>query len=181
MSQNGSTSEIWILGATGRVGRSVAARLAGTGVSPVLVGRDRKRLRALAVGVGDGTKTVVAGSPNLIAAEIRRHHPAVVLNTIGPFSQTALPIARACLPGSHYLDLANDMAAVPALLDLHEEAISAGSTLVTGAGFGVLATEAIVAKLCQDRPTPSAVRVDTLASVELETGLMGDALGGHRR
>jgi uncharacterized protein YbjT (DUF2867 family) len=35
MSQSGSTGEIWILGATGRIGRAVAARLAGTDVSPV--------------------------------------------------------------------------------------------------------------------------------------------------
>ncbi|GAA5065528.1 hypothetical protein HNP84_006793 [Thermocatellispora tengchongensis] len=40
------------------------------------------------------------------------------------------------------------------LLALHAEAVRAGSTLVTGAGFGVLATEALVAKLRDGRPTP---------------------------
>ena len=44
MSQSGSTGEVWILGATGRIGRAVAARLAGTDVSPVLVGWDPDRL-----------------------------------------------------------------------------------------------------------------------------------------
>ena len=40
----------------------------------------------------------------------------------------------------------------------------------------MLACEAVVAKLSQDRPTPSTVRVDALASVELEAGVMGQAL-----
>ena len=44
MSQSGSTGEVWILGATGRIGRAVAARLAGTDVSPVLVGWNPDRL-----------------------------------------------------------------------------------------------------------------------------------------
>ena len=36
----------------------------------------------------------------------------------------------------------------------------ADSVLITGAGFGVLATEAVVAELCADRSTPTRVRVD---------------------
>jgi len=86
------------------------------------------------------------------------------------------PIARACLPHSHYIDLANDVVSVSALLDLHQEAVAAGCTLVTGAGFGVLATESVVLKLCQDRPTPDRVRTDALASVEIEAGVIGEAL-----
>ena len=147
MSQSGSTGEIWILGATGRIGRAVAARLAGMEVTPVLVGRDPDRLAAVAAGIDDRAGIVVVRSPEEAAAEITRRQPAVVINTIGPFARTAVPIARACLPGGHYVDLALDVAAVSALLGLHEEAITAGSTLITGTGFGVLATEAIVAGL----------------------------------
>jgi hypothetical protein len=42
---------------------------------------------------------------------------------------------------------------VPRLLELHEEAAAQGSTLVTGSGFGVFATEAVVVKLCENLPT----------------------------
>jgi short subunit dehydrogenase-like uncharacterized protein len=164
--------EIWILGATGRVGRGVVARLARTDATPVVVGRDRERLRRL----GEGLRTVVADGPDAVAAEIGRQRPAVVVNTIGPFSRTARPIARACPPGGHYVDLANDLRAFTALLGLDAEAKAAGSTLVTGAGFGALATEAVVATLCRDRPRPSAVRVDAVPSVETEAGPLGAAL-----
>ena len=176
MSQSRLTNDIWILGATGRVGRAVAARLVESDIVPVLVGRDGERLRQVAASFDKGPQTLVIGSPEEIVAEISQQRPAVVINTIGPFTETTVSIARACLPHSHYIDLANDVFSVSALLDLHEDAVAAGCTLVTGAGFGVLATESVVLKLCQDRPTPDRVRTDALASVELEAGAFGEAL-----
>lgn len=170
--------EIWILGATGRVGRAVAARILAAGTAPVLVGRDADRLRKTAVdlGLGADSKIVVASGADAMAAEIARQRPAVVVNTIGGYAESAVRLARACLPGGHYLDQANDPTAFHRLFALHDEATAAGSTLVTGAGFGVVGTEAIVARICADRPVPSRVRVDAFASVAVEEGVLGAAL-----
>jgi short subunit dehydrogenase-like uncharacterized protein len=163
--------EIWVLGALGRTGRGITAELAAKGLPVVLVGRNRERLEAT------GSKFVIADGVEAIAAEIRRQRPAVVVNTIGEYAATAATIARACLPGGHYVDMAADLVAVRRLLDLHDEALAGGSTFVTGAGFGVLATEAVVAKLCEGRDTPSRVQVDALASVATEEeGAVGVAL-----
>lgn len=177
MAEDERTGEIWVLGATGRTGRGVAARLAARGVPTVLVGRDRERLRAAGaeLGLGDDVKVVVADTAERMAAEIAKQRPAVVVNTIGEYAETAVPIARACLPGGHYVDLAADLTAMTALLDLHQDAVAAGSTFVTGAGFGVLATEAVVAKLCENHPGASQVRVDALASVAIGAGAIGAA------
>ncbi len=41
------SSEVWVLGATGRTGRAVATRLHEAGVSLMLVGRDRERLEGV--------------------------------------------------------------------------------------------------------------------------------------
>jgi short subunit dehydrogenase-like uncharacterized protein len=160
------STEVWILGGTGRSARAIAAELVSRGVTPVLVGRDATRLAA-AAGAG---RTVVAGSVEAMVAEIRRQQPAVVINTVGPFTETAKPIIQACLPGSHYVDLANDVAAVSTVLGLHEAAAAADRSLVTGAGFGVTATESVVVKLCEGRPAPSRVRVDMVPSLESEEG-----------
>ncbi len=176
MSQSRVTNDVWILGATGRVGRAVTARLIGSNIIPVLVGRDREHLSQVAASFGKELRVIVASSPEEIATEIRQQRPAIVINTIGPFTETTVPIAHACLPHSHYIDLANDVISVWALLDLHEEAVAAGCTLVTGAGFGVLATESVVMKLCHNRPTPDRVRTDHLVSVALEPGVFGEAL-----
>jgi short subunit dehydrogenase-like uncharacterized protein len=177
MSSSRFTNDIWILGATGRVGRAVAARLVERNIVPVLVGRDRERLSQLTACHEKELRSIVAASAEEIATEISRQRPAVVINTIGPFfTETTALIVRACLPCSHYIDLANDVITASALLNLHKEAVAAGHTLVTGAGFGVLATESVVLKLCQDHPTPDRVRTDMLPSIEIEEGVIGEAL-----
>ncbi|MEK8169353.1 hypothetical protein NKH77_04770 [Streptomyces sp. M19] len=87
-------------------------------------------------GLPGDAKVVVADSAERIAEEIVRQRPRVVVNTIGDYAATAAVIARACMPGGHYVDQANDLSALDRLLGLHDEAARAGSTLVTGAGFG---------------------------------------------
>jgi short subunit dehydrogenase-like uncharacterized protein len=149
-------TEVWIAGGAGRSGRVIAAELVRRGLTPVLTGRDAGRL-AEAAGQAGG---------------------AVVINTIGPFATTAPELIEACLPGSDYLDLANDVAAVSAVLSLGDRAAAAGRTVLTGAGFGVTATESVVVRLCQDRPVPARVRVDMVPSISLEAGPLGDALAG---
>src|ERR1700761_2606527 len=170
-------NEVWILGGAGRSGRVIAAELLSRGLTPVLTGRDATRLAAAAERAGGG-RPLVTASMNELTEQIRQQRPAVVINTIGPFATTAVPIIQACLPGSDYLDLANDVAAVSAVLALDDQASAAGRTVLTGAGFGVTATESVVVRLCQDRPTPARVRVDMVPSVAGEAGPLGDALAG---
>lgn len=168
-------SKVWVLGGTGRAGREVAAQLVERGVHPVLVGRNAARLAEVAARV-PGATTVAAASTNEMAERIRHERPDVVINTVGPFAETALPMVRACLPTTHYVDLANDVDALSALLDLGEEAAAADRTLVSGAGFGVAATESVVVKLCEGRPPAADVRVDMLPSLGMEDGQVGEAL-----
>ncbi|WP_405064446.1 hypothetical protein OG474_23080 [Kribbella sp. NBC_01505] len=171
------STEIWLLGATGRTGRAIGARLVAAGRTPVLVGRNADRLRAAASEWGiDDPQLVVETSTAGAARAIRERRPAVVVNTIGGYAETATTFARSCLPGGHYVDLANDLVAISRMLELNDEAVDNGSTLVTGAGFGVLATQAVVAKLVEGQPTPGDVRVDAIASFAMEAGLLGTAL-----
>jgi saccharopine dehydrogenase-like NADP-dependent oxidoreductase len=120
MTQGVPTGEVWIPGATGRIGRAVASCLSAQGVTPALVGRNGDRLREIGSDLGE-VKVVVADSAERMAAEIARQRPAAVVNTIGAYAETAALIARACLPGGHYVDLAADLTAIPRLLDLHQD------------------------------------------------------------
>lgn len=167
---------IWILGATGRMGRATASRLMAAGLAPVLVGRDAARLGVVAEGLGAGATIKVAAALPDMAGLIARERPGIVLNTVGPFTHTASLIAQACPPGTHYVDLSNELPSVQAILAMHDRAASTGSTLVTGAGFGVLATESVVLKLCEDRPPASRVRCASIPDVESEPGPLGEAL-----
>jgi short subunit dehydrogenase-like uncharacterized protein len=182
--------EIWILGATGRIGRAVARRLSADGQSIVLVGRDATRLSHLAQQLNGHVAIKVIATVSEIAASISRNRPAMVLNTVGPFIHTALPIVRACPPGTHYVDLSNEFPSVKAILGLQGHASQAGSISVTGAGFGVLATESVVLKLCEGLPPANRVRCAAIPAVAAEPGRLGEsfassiteglALGGGR-
>ena len=178
---------IWILGATGKGGRAIARELVAGGADVVLVGRDHSRLTTVAESLGGPVHTRVAsGLPELVTL-IGAEKPAVVVNTIGPFSVTAMPLARASMAaGSHYVDLANELEPVRELLDLDADARSHGVTLVTGAGFGVLATETLVIGLRGDRPAAERARVaalpavDGLGSAVLASVIDAVAHGGRR-
>jgi short subunit dehydrogenase-like uncharacterized protein len=167
--------EMWIVGGTGRTGRGIAAALRSRGHAPVLVGRDAGRLAEAAAATG-ARDTVVAGTLDETAGLIERRRPTVVVNTVGPFTRSAAVLSRACSAGSDYVDLCNDVAGVSALLARSDAALAAGRTFVTGAGFGVTATESLVVRLCQERPAPSRVRVDMIPSLAVEAGRLGDAL-----
>lgn len=172
--------EIWVLGATGRSGRMIAAQLVARGQSTVLLGRDPTRLAVVADRIaaehGDRPRTRAMASLQTLLADLDARHPTVVVNTIGPFTRTAVPIAAACPPGTHYLDLANELPAVTGLLALHQQAVDEGRAVVAGAGFGVVAGESVVRALCEGRPTPQRVRVDAVPAVDIEAGPVGEAL-----
>jgi len=169
------TNEVWVLGATGRTGRAVATQLHERGVPLVLVGRNRDRLEGVVAELG-GAPRLLAGTLTAALAALAQQGPAVVVNTIGPFTTTALAVARACPPGTHYVDVANELAAVKRVLELDREAAGADQVFVTGAGFGVLATESVLLRLCDGQPPATRVRVDALASVATEPGVIGSAL-----
>lgn len=168
------TDEIWVLGATGRTGRGIARRFADSALPVVLAGRSAARLQSEADAIG--AARVVAGSFDDQLAAIRRDQPRVVVNTVGPFARTAAAVVAACPDATHYVDIANELPAVEALLDGDATARETGRTVVTASGFGVLATECLVLELCRDRPPAARVRVDAIASLAQEDGTLGTAL-----
>lgn len=167
--------EAWVLGASGRTGSLIAAALHEAGVGLTLVGRDRGRLERLAARL-DGAPRILAAGLDQALLELAAARPGVVVSTVGPFAATAARVARACPPGTHYVDVSNELSAATDILALDRQAAATDRVFVTGAGFGVLATEAVVLELCAGRPRPAAVRTDALAAVALQAGVVGPAL-----
>ena len=182
-----SMKAIWVFGATGLSGRGVARQLVDRGADVVLVGRDQNKLAAVSLSVGGSARTrVVSGVPELVRL-LHVEKPGVVVNAVGPYSATSLPLARASLAaGVHYLDQANELEPVRELLELDGEARRNGVTLVTGAGFGVLATEALVIELRGDHRPPARATVAAVPAVrELGSSVLASAVdliayGGRR-
>jgi short subunit dehydrogenase-like uncharacterized protein len=168
------SEEIWVLGATGRAGMAIAQKLAARDTIPVLVGRDAARLNSVASPLG--ARTVVADTPAGMARAILQERPAVVVNTVGPFQSTAAVIADATLVSGHYVDIANDISTFTQLFARDEAARASGATIVTGAGFGVTATESVLTRLLEQHAGAKRVRVNMIPSMALTEGIVGEAL-----
>lgn len=144
-------STILLLGATGTMGRLIAAEASRRGLSLVVAGRDLDQLVQLAESLSPAP--VRAALADLSDPEAYRSLVAgtdLVLNTVGPFSRHAGPVVDACVrAGVGYVDLANELPAVQQLLRRDAEARQRGVVLVTGAGFGVVATETLALRLAQ--------------------------------
>jgi short subunit dehydrogenase-like uncharacterized protein len=180
---------IWILGGAGRAGRAIARELVMSGLPVTLVGRDAGTLRNVATSLKLDSGIVAASSLADMAAQITRAKPSVVINTIGPFTKTAIFFVNACPPGTHYLDIGNELPQFLALFGMHKEFVRTSRTVIPGAGWGVLGTESAVRKLCDGQPVPVRVRVDSLAAAEgglplgrtlAETIVEGIRYGGRR-
>ena len=77
-----------MLGATGRMGGAITTRLQKAGVAVVLIGRDRQRLDAMSARLGGNPRIVVGGLVSALA-RLPEDPPGVVVNTVGPFTETA--------------------------------------------------------------------------------------------
>jgi short subunit dehydrogenase-like uncharacterized protein len=85
---------------------------------------------------------------NLMLKEV-----AVVLHCAGPFSQTALPMQRACLRCRvHYLDITGEIAVFEQSVRLHSEALERNIMLMPGTGFDVVPTDCLALHLKHQLP-----------------------------
>lgn len=137
---------IAVFGATGMVGRRIAAALAdrdagaAAGASPIairLVGRNRDALAELAGALPLGAAHVaVAGLavPDVLARALAGAR--VVINAAGPMRDTAEPVLTAALAaGAHYVDVGGEQAVLRALYERRESEVRrAGLIALPGAG-----------------------------------------------
>jgi saccharopine dehydrogenase (NAD+, L-lysine-forming) len=147
---------IALLGATGTMGRLIAREATRRGHQVVLAGRHVDELVELASTLPSGqSRAAIVDLGNPATLEQVISQADVVLNTVGPFNRFAAPIVAACLhTTTPYVDLSNELSAVRALLDRDADARQRGVPLVTGAGFGVVATETLALMLADASPRP---------------------------
>jgi short subunit dehydrogenase-like uncharacterized protein len=166
------TSTIAILGASGLVGRAIISELGPSDErNLVFIGRDQARLSAAAAGAGSASAFTLAVGDDRDWASIldRVPRPDLVLNLVGPSSDTAPPVLEWCLRnGAHYCDVANELDAFEHTLARDDDARRSEVSVVTGAGFGVVATEALVLALRGDRPPATSVRVAAMPGMSLK-------------
>ena len=135
--------DLVLFGATGFVGRLLAAELAQHAPAHLriaLAGRDEARLqdvRAELPGAAREWPVVVADSGDDAALDRLARSTRVVVTTVGPYARHGFGLARACAEaGTHYADLTGEVLFVRQLVDeLQHTAEETGARLVTACGF----------------------------------------------
>lgn len=147
--------DIVLFGASGFVGRLVAAHLATHAPGDLrvaLAGRSRQRLSAVREGLGGpaGSWPVVeadAGDEQGLGQLARASR--VIATTVGPYARHGLPLVRACAAaGTDYADLTGEVAFVRASIDgAHQLARDSGARIVHACGFDSVPSDLAVLAL----------------------------------
>ncbi len=133
------SARIVLFGATGFTGELTAQALVARGASPLLVGRDAGRVRALAARLGGLDSAAVdataAGAVRELAALLSRGD--VLVATVGPFVRWGEPaVAAAIAAGAHYLDCTGEPPFIRTVFERHGGPASAtGCGLLTAMGY----------------------------------------------
>ncbi len=180
------TSNTWLLyGANGYTGELIARAAAQRGLRPILAGRNRESITALAASLGLELRIFGLDDPQAIEAGLSGC--AVVLHCAGPFSHTAKPMIEACLhTHTHYLDITGEIAVFELAATYDAVAKLAGSMLLPGVGFDVVPTDCLAAHLKSLLPSATHLTLafrglGSMSRGTTLTGLEGMSRGGTVR
>lgn len=183
--------DVVLLGATGFVGRLVAAHLAETAPESARIafaGRSRRKLEALAAGIGAAAKGI-----ELIEIDTRDWadlqalvaRTTVIATTVGPYIRDGMPLVRACAAaGTHYCDLTGEVLFVRQSADeCHETARESGARIVHSVGFDSVPSDLGVWQTAQAAAAAGEGQLeDTVLSVRaMKGGLSGGTIDSARQ
>jgi short subunit dehydrogenase-like uncharacterized protein len=135
--------DITVYGATGFVGRLLAAYLAGAapaGLRIALAGRSRSRLeqvRGELPAAARGWPLVEADSTDAASLAALAASTRVLATTVGPYARHGLPVVEACArAGTHYADLTGEVLFVRRAIDATDAvARDTGARVVHACGY----------------------------------------------
>ena len=180
------TAPAWLIyGANGYTGELIAREAARRGMKPILAGRHRPAVEALAHELGLESRIFPADDATVLANGLKDCQ--LVLHCAGPFSHTARPMIDACLlTHTHYLDITGEIAVFEMAAAYDAVAKLANIRLLPGVGFDVVPTDCLAAQLKAQLPTAThltlALRgLGVMSRGTTLTGLEGMAAGGTVR
>lgn len=174
-----------IYGANGYTGELIAREAARRGLQPILAGRRREPIEALARELG--LQVRIFGLDDTRQAADALQGCGLVLHCAGPFSATAAPMMEACLAaGAHYLDITGEISVFEHAQTLHARAQAAGVVVCPGVGFDVIPTDCVAAALKAALPdaTELVLGFDSRSGLSpgtAKTSVEGMAQGGKVR
>jgi short subunit dehydrogenase-like uncharacterized protein len=138
-----------LYGANGYTGRLIAGLAASYGLVPILAGRKKKEIEALAKEL-DLDYRIFKLNDKLHLENSLLEVP-LVLHAAGPFQYTSKSMIEACLKtNTHYLDITGEIGVFEQAKSYDEKAKVAGLMIMPGVGFDVVPTDCM-AKYLKDK------------------------------
>jgi short subunit dehydrogenase-like uncharacterized protein len=163
-----SVSPWMIYGAYGFTGRLIVEQAVRRGHKPILAGRDRQKVEALANRYGLQWQAVSLDDAVNVRTAIQGK--SLILNAAGPFSQTGWRLIDACLSlGTSYMDVSGEFSHLRSVEALDGRARQAGIALLTGGGFGTTYGDCLAAYALEKLPKVTALRLSVAAANALTT------------
>jgi len=142
----------WMLyGANGYTARLILKRALANGHQPVLAGRSRDAIEALAHEHNLPARIFPLDDPDTVRSALQGID--LVLHCAGPYSATAAPMIEGCLAvGAHYLDITGELDVFAHAHAQHDRAVEKKVLLMPGTGFDVVPTDCLAAMLKAELP-----------------------------
>jgi len=183
VSHSGRTYDLVVYGATGFVGRLLAAYLADhapSGIRIALAGRSRARgeeVRAGLPAAAHGWPVVEADSGNPSSLADLATATRVLVTTVGPYARYGLPVIEACArAGTHYADLTGEVLFVREAIDRYDApARESGARIVHSCGFDSVPSDLATLLLAERAAADGA---GSLGDVRLVATFRGGISGG---
>jgi len=149
--------KIWMIyGANGYTGRLITKQAKKLGLQPILAGRNRETIEAMAAETG--FDSIVFDLDDEAAVNKAMEGVSSVLHCAGPFSATSQPMIEACLKnGCHYLDITGEISVFANAYRQSDEARHADIVLMPGVGFDVVPTDCLAATLVKALPAATTM------------------------
>lgn len=145
-----------LYGANGYSGELIAREAVRRGEKPILAGRNREAVTALAKELNLEARCFGLDNPAEVDAGLQDIR--AVLHCAGPFAHTYRAMAEGCLRNkAHYLDITGEIEVFEGLAARDAEAKAAGVMLMPGVGFDVVPSDCLAAHL--KRRLPSATHL----------------------
>ncbi|MTI39773.1 saccharopine dehydrogenase family protein [Fulvivirga lutimaris] len=150
--------KILIYGANGYTGRLVLEEAFSKKLSITIAGRNGDEILELSEQYNVAYEVFSLEESEKMLRILKEHD--VVIHCAGPFMYTAMPMVKACLEAqTHYLDITGEYQIFEQIHDLDEEAKSANIMLMPGAGFDVVPSDCLAAKLKEQMPDAEELKL----------------------
>jgi short subunit dehydrogenase-like uncharacterized protein len=147
-----------LYGANGYTGELIARLSNAYGLRPLLAGRNKEAILALAEELNLQYVITDLNNPTALDNLLKGQH--LVIHAAGPFSRTATQMVEACIRNQvHYTDINGDISCFELVKLFDKQAKASNCMLMPGVGFDVVPTDSVAKKISETQPNTTALKL----------------------